>query len=220
MKQIRAVIFDRDGVLCRFDLEAAASYFRPLIPLSVDALIERWIAWQQRHGIPRRVQDERRLIARFWEHLGEEFGLRTAYRLRLQRFDYTSVIRPYPEVRQALATARDRGVRRAVLSNFSLPSIDASLEAAGLADLIDVAFAAPVVGALKPDAAAYRFVMDALSVTPAECVLFDDEWRNVEGARAVGMRAYWIDRSRPADAISEGAVRDLSSLATVLDGGN
>jgi putative hydrolase of the HAD superfamily len=211
------VIFDRDGVLSYFDLDAAAAFFRPLIPLSLDRLVARWSAWQQRTGFPRDVEAERLVWSGFWTGLADEFELPGEHRRRLHTFDYTSVIRPFPEARTVLTAVRARGVRCAVLSNFSLASIDASLAAAGLGDLVDLACAGPVVGAMKPDAAAYRIVMDTLQVEPAECLLFDDEPANVVGARALGIRAYRLDRSQAADTLEVGTVRDLASCITLLD---
>jgi 2-haloalkanoic acid dehalogenase type II len=217
--QTKAVIFDRDGVLCHFDLEAAAVFFRPLVPLDVEALVDAWLGWQRRHGLPGTLEEERTLLAGFWAHLARQLDLPADRHRQLQQFDYTTLIRPFPEVRDVLATLRGHGLRCGVLSNFSLASIDASLEAAGLADLVDVACAGPVVGAMKPDPAAYRIVMNALGAAPGECLLFDDELVNVTAARALGIAAYWVDRSRAEDALEEGTVRDLSSCLALLDGG-
>ena len=218
VRATKAVIFDRDGVLSRFDLEAAAAFFRPLIPLSIEALLETWLSWQRWHGLPRDLRQERALQRGFWRHLAGQLDLPLHRRRQLERFDYTSVIRPFPEVRATLAALRRRGLRCGVFSNFSLASIDASLEAAGLADLIDVACAGPVVGAMKPEPAAYRIVMEALAVAPAECLLFDDERINVEAARALGIRAYWVDRSRTEDVPGAGVVCSLSGCLALLDG--
>src|SRR6185437_9634561 len=106
---------------------------------------------------------------------------------------------------------RERGLSVGVLSNFPLPSLGASLGRVGLADLVDVAGAAPAIGASKPDARAYRHVIAALGVAPQECVLVDDELPCVEGALAVGIRAYHLDRLGKHSGESS-TIRDLGSL--------
>jgi putative hydrolase of the HAD superfamily len=216
----RAVVFDRDGVLTDFDLQLAAEFLRPLAPLPIDEILSRWVLWQEEYGFPKDLVEEESLWISFWDDLSDEFHLGSEQRCRLRQFNYTSVIRPFPEVRAVLTGIKARGVRCGVLSNFSLASLDASLVAAGLADLIDVACAGPVIGAMKPEAEAYRCVMQALSVEAEECLFFDDDVINVRGARALGMRAYRVDRTRTHDALLEGVVHDLSSCLNLLTSGS
>lgn len=45
------------------------------------------------------------------------------------------------------------------------------------------------IGKAKPSPEVYRFVLKELGVKPEEAVLVDDKQENVDGARAVGMRA-------------------------------
>jgi len=216
MSAFRAVVFDRDGVLTRFDLDRAAAFFAPLLPMPVGEIAERWFRWQEEHGFPTSLAAEGRLWASYWEHLGDRFSLSAEKRALLHEFDYTAVIQPHADARPALQHVRRAGARCGVFSNFSLASIDASLAAAGFADLVDVACAGYVVGVRKPEPQAYHFVAAALGVAPAECLFFDDEAENVDGARAVGMRAYLVDRSLPAHEIERGVVRDLSALPALL----
>ncbi len=42
---------------------------------------------------------------------------------------------------------------------------------------------------IKPDPAIYRLLCARYAVTPERCVFIDDNPRNVEGARTVGMHA-------------------------------
>ncbi|HMA37053.1 MAG TPA: HAD-IA family hydrolase [Chloroflexia bacterium] len=213
---IQAVILDRDGVLTDFDLGAALVFFQPLLPLSLDELAQRWQRWGERVGFPRDLAAEQGFWQGFWDTLCDDLALSRAVREQLQRFDYTTLVRPFPDVRPALLTARAHGVRVGVLSNFSLASLDASLEAAGLADLVDVAAAAPVIGASKPAPAAYQYLLTRLGVGAAECLFFDDELPCVEGARALGLAAYLVQRRRQDHALAQGIVRDLSALPLLI----
>ena len=212
----RAVIFDRDGVLLDFDLEAAADFFEPLLSISLEELIGLWREWARRVGYPGTLAEERRFWQGVWQFVAESLDLKPAVQHELEQFNYTSILFAYPDARPALVRARRQGLRVGVLSNFGLASIDASLEAVGLAHLVDVTAAAPVIGAAKPAPEAYRYVLQRLHAVPEECFFFDNKQPHVEGARALGMRAFLVDRERPEHRLHEGIVRDLSSLSIIL----
>lgn len=212
----RAVIFDRDGVLTRFNLEYAADFFEPLLPITLEELGADWFRWGAQVGFPTDLAGETIFWQSYWDDISARFNLDKTIRSQLQQFDYTSVVHPFPDAWPALQAARQFGLRTGVLSNFSLASIHASLAAAGLADLVDVAHAAPVIGAAKPQPEAYLSVLDPLKVRPEECLFFDDEEGCVEGARRLGMHAYLVDRRRHEHALKEGIVSDLSALPAIL----
>ena len=133
-----------------------------------------------------------------------------------ERFEYTSCMLPFLDARPALLEARQRKLGIGVLSNFSLASLDGSLAAVDLAELVDVACAATVIGAAKPDAKAYLTITQLLGVQPEECLFFDDEIACVEGGRAVGMQAYLVDRQSTKHEIAKGIVCDLTAVAQIL----
>lgn len=213
---IRAVIFDRDGVLANFDLETAARFFTPRMPLSLWEIMGRWEAWGAQVGFPRSTAQEARFFRGFWDALCDELGLSENIRADLQGFDYTRCMVAFDDVRPALLAARAAGLRIGVLSNFSLASLEASLAAIGIGDLVDAACAAMVIGASKPDPPAYRITAARLGVDPEHCLFLDDEEVCVAGARAVGMRAYRVDRTRQSHALDQGVVADLLALPDLL----
>ena len=213
----RAVIFDRDGVLADFDYKAAAAYFRPLLPISLEQLGERWRSWGDREGFPASLAEEEQFWRQFWSELADELALSDDVREKLLHLDYTEFFVPFPDARPALLTARRKGLAVGVLSNFSLASLDASLEAIGVADLVDVAAAATVIGVAKPEAQAYLTVTEALGVPPEQCIFFDDERPCVDGAAATHLAAYLVDRRRADHHLPSGIVRDLSALDLILE---
>jgi putative hydrolase of the HAD superfamily len=212
-----AVIFDRDGVLVDFDLEAAAAYFRPLVPVSLEKLTALWRDYGQQHGFPRTVEEEDAFWQGVWQYVAQALELDAQTEARLQQFEYTSILYAYPDAAPALQLCQARGLHTAVLSNFSLASIEASLEATGLAALVDLAAAAMVIGAAKPDPAAYEFVLQQLDVAPEACVLFDNKMQHVEGARCLGIDAYLLDRSARENDLERGVISDLSVLGEILE---
>ncbi len=216
MMKYTAVIFDRDGVLTDFDFEQASAYFETILPLSMPELSLRWQQWGNQVGFPDSLAAEAIFWQGFWHGLAEEFQLPTAVQEQLHQVAYTRFMHPFPEARAALLAARQHGLPTGVLSNFTLASLADSLTAVGLADLIDEACAATVIGVAKPDPAAYLTICHALNVQPEQCLFFDDEPLCVDGARQVGMAAYLVDRQRTEHDLAAGIVCDLTAVPLLL----
>lgn len=210
-----ALIFDRDGVLTYFDLVAAADFFQPLLPISVWEMAKEWQAFGEKWGFPDSLSAEQRFFAAFWAELAERHRLTTNQSGALHTLDYTRFVRAFPDAHPALQSGRTAGYRIGVLSNFSLASLAPSLAAAGLADLVDAACAATVIGAAKPQRAAYAIAAKALGVEPQTCLFFDDELACVEGARSAGMWGFLVDRHSTA-APGPDAVTTLHCLPALL----
>lgn len=211
----RALLFDRDGVLTYFDVPAATTFFAPLLPISVWEIAHAWQQFGARHGFPASPAAERSFFASFWDEIADHYQVAAPVRATLHALDYTRFVCAFPDARPALTLARDAGYRIGVLSNFSLASLDASLAAAGLADLVDASCAATVIGATKPHFAAYATAAAALGVERHECLFFDDETVCVTGARDAGMRAWLVDRAGRS-ATYDGVLHSLHEVATVL----
>lgn len=197
-------------------MEAAARFFTSRVPLSLWAIFERWQAWGERNGFPRSLEEERTFFDGFWDGLCDELELSAVTRSELHFFDYTTCFSVYPDVIPALQAARAANLRVGVLSNFTLASLEQSLQATGLLPWIDVACAATVIGASKPERAAYAITAQRLGVAPEQCLFLDDEQPCVAGATASGMRAYQVDRTLSAHDFAAGKVADLSALTLLL----
>ena len=214
--EIQAVILDRDGVLLDFDMEAAAHFFAPRLPLSLWEISDRWQLWGEQSGFPRTMEEERLFFEGFWDHLCDELGLSAATRNDLHAFDYATCLSVYPDVLPALQAARAANLKIGVLSNFALASLEHSLQTTGLATWVDVACAATVIGVSKPEYAAYAITAERLGVTLEQCLFFDDEPPCVVGAAASGMQAYLVDRRLTAHDMAAHKVTDLSALTALL----
>jgi HAD superfamily hydrolase (TIGR01509 family) len=85
------------------------------------------------------------------------------------------------------------------LSNTNAIHADRHWTEFGIADLFEERFLSHEMGLVKPDRAAFEYVVEALEC-PAERILFlDDNQINVDGARAAGLRserAQGIDDAR------------------------
>lgn len=115
--------------------------------------------------------------------------------------DPDAVIRP--EARAAIGAAKRAGIRLAILSN----ELDLFYGAGFRGKLSFLADFHTIIDAtytkvLKPDPRAYRMCLDALGLPAAACLFVDDQLRNIEGARAVGMRAVHFDVRDPGAGFS------------------
>jgi putative hydrolase of the HAD superfamily len=80
-----------------------------------------------------------------------------------------------------------------------------------------------LVGAYKPSAAAFRQLEEALGVTPAELwYVGDNPVADIDGARAYGLRAVWLNRrgdAYPAQLAEPTAqIEHLDALPAVVRG--
>jgi putative hydrolase of the HAD superfamily len=126
--------------------------------------------------------------------------------------------RMFPEVPDALARLRARGLRLAVVSNFDerLHSILGSL---GLVPWLDTVVHSSRAGAAKPDPAIFRAVIAALDVRPDDALhVGDGAVEDVEGARAAGLHAVLVDRSGRRPPLPPGTrrVETLGELAVLV----
>ncbi|OQO92373.1 haloacid dehalogenase [Saccharomonospora piscinae] len=99
-------------------------------------------------------------------------------------FDHAGVLTDVGAERlvRAALTAREKGLRTALLSNAS-----GGPEARRGLGWLDVVVFSGEVGLAKPAPEVYRLTAARLGVGTAECVFVDDAPRNVAGAVAVGM---------------------------------
>ena len=121
--------------------------------------------------------------------------------------------RVYDDVLPALRRLSVAGLRLAVVSNWSdrLPGLLAGL---GLAPYFHALAVSAIVGADKPDAALFVHALAELRVPAARALHVGDRRDNdVLGARAAGLQAWLIDRSRG----QVGAPDVVTSLIEVAD---
>lgn len=142
-----------------------------------------------------RTREVGRLVGEEWE------ALETLVK-RARAAEPAAIVRP--EADRAVRAAHAAGVRLAILSNeldlFYGPDFRARLPLLGLFETIVDATHTEI---LKPDPRAYAAVLDALDLPAASCVFVDDQRRNVDGARAMGLRAVHFDVRDPEASYAE-----------------
>ena len=135
----------------------------------------------------------------------------TARRAMLAALEFT----PYPDALEALARLREGGHALVVASNWDC-SLPDWLGPTGLLELVDGVVTSADAGAAKPDPAVFRRALELAGVDGAGAVHVGDSIDNdVEGARAVGIRAILVQRDGDPPAGVE-AVRYLTEVPGLL----
>jgi putative hydrolase of the HAD superfamily len=135
----------------------------------------------------------------------------TARRAMLDALEFT----PYPDALEGVAGLRERGHRLVVVSNWDC-SLPDWLGPTGLLDLVDAVVTSAAAGAAKPDPAVFRQALELAGVDGAGAVHVGDSLdKDVEGARALGIRAILVQRQGDPPPGVE-SVRTLTEVATLV----
>lgn len=151
------------------------------------------------------------------ERLAEEAGI------TLPEGEASSLARSLPgwpvfdDVRPALAEARERGWRLAILSNTDRDLIDASMDAIGVP--FDLAVVAGEIGSYKPAPRHWEVFRETTGAGPAGHVhVAQSLFHDVAPASDFGIPAIWINRlGEPADPRPARTLGSLEGLADALD---
>lgn len=122
--------------------------------------------------------------------------------------------KPFGDVAEALGHLRACGLKLVAVSNWDI-SLASVLKRAGIARLLDGVVCSAGVGAAKPARAPFERALALVGAEPAAALHVGDSIEaDVDGARALGMRAALIVRGREPQALSSAAaVPVIASLA-------
>jgi len=217
MTSIRAVIFDRDGTLVYFDegaidhlMQRIATIAPQIPPAILDSHWDHWAGpW------PRTPDEEPQFWRLFWQPLATQYHLdhqQTADLCTLSATYYTC-FRPFPETLACLRALHTARIKLAILTNFELASVAHPLAYCGIdLALFSGLFSSSTIGFHKPDPRAFRAVTDTFQIAPEEWGYVDDHIDHVLAARALGMQAFWLDRTRSTPDLDAGVLHALTPL--------
>lgn len=114
--------------------------------------------------------------------------------------DRAGWLHPNRPVIAAAERAGARGLRLAILSNAPAEVADEIDRAPWLAAFCRRFFSCQL-RAIKPEAAAYRAVLETLGAEPQDVVFFDDRPANVAGAAELGIDARLFERAAQLDQL-------------------
>lgn len=200
--QLRAVLFDVDFTLARPGPELGPEgYVRvgrrhglTLEPGRYDAARDAALVDLRRHP---ELEHDNEIWFRFTERIVRGMGgdADSAYACAVEitrAWELHENFELYDDVPGAVAALRAAGLRIGLVSNSSRDVREFAMHH-GLD--VDAGISSFHHGRTKPHASIFRAVLDLLGVEPAEAVMVGDTISDdVEGARALGMRAILLDR--------------------------
>ncbi|SFW56456.1 putative hydrolase of the HAD superfamily [Amycolatopsis australiensis] len=126
----------------------------------------------------------------YWQAVGDAVGVSVdeAMSAELTRIDVEGWGHLEPSSRDLLEALAEAGANLALLSNAPVV-FGEWVRAQDWSRLFRVTLFSGDVRCVKPDAKIFRLLLEQLDAEPADCLFFDDRPSNVDGARAVGLKA-------------------------------
>lgn len=195
---VAAVLFDLFDTLCHLDEAEYREGKRRsarILDLEPNRYFDAWLALQEpsQRGDLRTARDRIREVCRSLGRVPGPEQLEAAARQEEEVLRRCASL--HPDVVPTLDRLRAfPGLRMALVSNATR-SARPLLGPLGLQAYFPVAVFSCEVGSVKPEPAIYRSACRRLSLAPPECLFVGDgNARELDGARAVGMRAVRIER--------------------------
>lgn len=188
--------FDVFGTLV--DPTGVADSVRPLAGEATDWLIQEWRRSQLEYAFRRAAMERYAPFDEVTAHaLDRAIAVTGANIPESQRTELVSAWTRLPAFADAAATLdalRAAGHRCVAFSNGTPNGLDRLLRHAGLMEHLDDVLSVEQVGTYKPAPAVYRFLVEQGGLSPASTWLVSGNPWDVIGARAVGLRAAWVQR--------------------------
>lgn len=180
MTKINTVIFDVGGVLIKQNAVMAEDLTHEL---DLDQATLKHIFANQIALFGSGKIDE----SEFWQQLTKEYGVRPVdVSENLLGRAFAKNLEAHVKIMQLVKELAASGFRLVVLSN-TIEAHAKELKAAGVYDDFDRLFLSHEVGLRKPDPEIYKYVLNSLNVIPEATLFIDDDTKNVEAAKALGM---------------------------------
>jgi beta-phosphoglucomutase family hydrolase len=203
----RALIFDMDGVIVDSNPWHRAAWEE----------YNRGLGVEMTEEMTRRMYGKRNaeLIREFYGRDLDDAEVRA--RGAAKETLYREMMKPHldgalvPGIREFLARHRDLAL--AVATNAEPPNVDFVLDETGLRPFFRVIVNGHEVAHPKPHPEIYLRVADALGVTPADCIVFEDSHTGVEAALAAGMQVVGIGTTHEDLAGVALLIRDFNDPA-------
>ncbi|HRT96216.1 MAG TPA: HAD family phosphatase, partial [Planctomycetota bacterium] len=211
MGELKAVIFDLDGVLVDSEALHVEAWRRVFAACGIIVSDEEYA-----HGVGMADGD---WLAWLFTRRGPALDVRRCLDEKRRVFAgiLKADVRPFPGVVE-LVTRLHPECRLGVASNSPRRSIETALAALRLRSHFDAVAGADDVKRHKPHPEIYLHVAARLAIEPARCTVIEDSALGIQAAKAAGMRCIGITNSLPAErlAAADLTVASLADADSVL----
>lgn len=198
-QNIRAVIFDIDGVLTNSE---------PLINAAAIAMFKKkGLTVQPDDFLPFVGAGEERYVGgvaeKYHFQLDPAVAKQRTYEIYLELV--SSQLEAFPGVHELIRACRQANLLVAVASSADRIKVVANLQKIGLpVETWDAVVTGENAKQKKPAPDIFLFAAERLGVTPAECVVVEDAVNGIQAAKAAGMRCVAVAQTFP-DALLQDA---------------
>jgi len=214
----RAVLFDLDGTLYDRDLAlhafARAQFDRLQLGVSgmtPQGYVDRFVELDNRGKVWK---------DKVYEVLAPETGGHHDATTMLADYNdrFGDHCEPFDGITEVLEGLTAAGVKIGLVTNGLTTFQGATFRALGLGRFFHASAISEEVGYRKPDPRHFQCVLSSLGVEAADAVFVgDDPTADIEGAKAAGMRAIWVESDHhPRPPLADATVRRMRDLPEIL----
>lgn len=182
---IKAIAFDLGGVVLASEQEQFYRHAQAAFGLPLTKIKE--VMWRHQPDLERGDLT----ISQFWQavmsDLGQPYDAAKDDHLWSDHYVEDSIINE--GILRLIDQIRDQGIKVVLLSNTHAEHVDLNRHR-HIFEHFDVCFFSNEMRARKPEAKAYKYVLNKLGIEPVELVFFDDRPENVDGAKDLGIQAF------------------------------
>ena len=216
---IRAVAFD---ALAIFDPRPVFELAKVLFPARGEDLCDTWRTHQFEYTW---IRNSMQKYTDFWRvthdaliYAGLKCGIEIDPQQSARLMSAYLQLQPYPDVVTVLEKLRARGLRLALLSNFTVEMMRSSTNRSALGPVFDFLLSTDQVRRFKPDPVAYALATQAFHLERGEIAFAAFGSWDAAGAKAFGFPTYWTNRnSLPMDELGARPDAVCSDLSQLLD---
>lgn len=183
---------------------APTDYIEKLIELDGHGYVAKEIVFQK-------IENDFNLANHSWKLLFDDFKA---------HFPYICV--PFPKLHQTLIHLVERKLGLGLITNGTSASQDCKIDGLGIRLYFETILVSETEGIRKPDPDIFQRALQKLGVNPEKAIFVGDHPEvDIDAAKAVGMKAIWMENSywtEPMDA--DATITKLSELPQILDATN
>ncbi|QSX05805.1 HAD family hydrolase [Sedimentibacter sp. zth1] len=221
----KAIFFDRDNTLLYFNPEKFRWRNEKIkewtgndYNLSYDKMIEIFSRAGYPAGGIKSIEQEKLIFRNFYNELLKEFGVKNNMdeksKILFDELWCNNNSLLFEEVVEILEYFKQRGYKLGVISDTS-PSLQLTIEQAGISKYFDSYTCSDLVGVSKPDPLIYNTALKTLDVKAEESIYVDDYDVEADGARNLGFLSFHIDRSGKKE--TEWDIKSLKEIIYYLE---
>ncbi len=185
----KAVVFDFGNVLCRVDRNALSEALVAHCPHDAETISE--LLWGG--GLETEFETGKLDSRSYFAAMKKRLGGFDSLDYETFRRDFMRILSPNPDGIEALKYARARGLRTFILSNTSFFHATWIFNDETLATIPELHILSYKIGAMKPDPAIWKKMLEYSGLAAPECVYIDDIGAYCEVARSLGFTGIKYD---------------------------